>query len=291
MAEEKQYPRLVVGAFIFNDKNELFMISSVQWKGLYTVPGGKVEIDETLEEAVKREIKEETEMDLKNIKFISVSEGLGLYDNYTKPENHLVFVNYRAEAVNDDVIKLNEEGLKYKWLKPEDWLKGNNVAPTAREIIEKFFVNKNDKDGEENYKDKYLRALADYQNLIRQTARDKDDFAKYANERLLLEILPVYDNLKTSINFSDESAQGNGWLEGIKFVIKQFKDALNSLGVEEVKTVGEKFDHNKMEAVSEEETDNKKKDGMVAQELKAGYALNGKVIVPARVVVYKNNNS
>lgn len=134
---------------------------------------------------------------------------------------------------------------------------------------------------------KYKRALADYQNLIKQTAEEKASFVKYANEQLILEMIPVYDNLKTAINFSDDSAQGNGWAEGIKHVIKQLKEVLENNGIQEIKTAGEKFDHNKMEASEQEETDDEEKDDVVARELKPGYELNGKVIVPARVVVFR----
>lgn len=142
---------------------------------------------------------------------------------------------------------------------------------------------------EKKYKeleDKYKRALADYQNLTKQTAKEKQEFAKYANERFLCEILPVYDNLKMAIEHSDENNHDK-WLEGVKYVIKQFKTVLESAGVEEIKTVGEKFDHNTMEAISSEETDDKSLDGQVVREIKAGYKLNGKVIEPAKVAVYK----
>ena len=133
---------------------------------------------------------------------------------------------------------------------------------------------------------KYKRALADYQNLLKRTAQEKEEFAKYANEQLLYEMIPVYDNLKMAINHSN-GENNDSWLDGVKYVVKQFQDVLSGLGVEEVKTVGEKFDHNTMEAVENEETDNKKNDGLVAKELKAGYWLKGKVIIPAKVVVYK----
>jgi len=134
---------------------------------------------------------------------------------------------------------------------------------------------------------KYKRALADYHNLQKQTAKEKQEFAKYANEQLILEMLPVYDNLKTSMAHIDENTEKNGWAQGIKYVIKQFADALKNLGIEEINTEGEKFDHNTMEAVGQEETDDKRKEGNVAKELSAGYKLNGKVIKAARVSVYE----
>ncbi|MCK4540338.1 nucleotide exchange factor GrpE [Candidatus Parcubacteria bacterium] len=135
-----------------------------------------------------------------------------------------------------------------------------------------------DKEKYEDLNNKYRRALADYQNLLKRTAVENQEFIKYANERLLHEILPVYDNLKISLSHIDEEAQGNGWAEGIKYVVKQFKDVLNNLGVEEIKINGEKFDHNTMEAVEG-------KGEKVKKEIKAGYKLNGKVIIPAKVAV------
>ena len=133
---------------------------------------------------------------------------------------------------------------------------------------------------------KYKRALADYHNLMKQSAKEKMDFARYANEGLLRELLPVYDNLKTSLQHLPTDANKN-WSDGLGHVIKQFKTVLEDFGVKEIKTEQEKFDHSTMEAVEQVETDDKKLDDKVAKELKAGYLLNGKVISAARVSVYK----
>ena len=133
----------------------------------------------------------------------------------------------------------------------------------------------------EKYKeldDKYKRALADYQNLSKRTITEKQEFIKYSNERVLNEILPVYDNLKISLLHIDEKAQNSGWAEGIKYVIKQFKDVLSNLGVEEIKTIGKKFDPTIMDAVDG-------KGEKVKKEIKSGYKLNGKVIISAKVIV------
>ena len=126
--------------------------------------------------------------------------------------------------------------------------------------------------------EKYKRALADYQNLVKQTAKEKQEFVKYAHEQLLLEILPVYDNLKISFAHADESADQNGWLTGVKYIIKQFQDILRNLGVEEIKTIGRKFDPHTMEAMDG-------KGEKVKKEVKPGYKLKGKVIAPAKVIL------
>ncbi len=123
---------------------------------------------------------------------------------------------------------------------------------------------------------RYKRALADYQNLQKRSLEEKNDFAKYANENLLHEILPIYDNLKISLLHINEQTDQNAWAEGIKYVIKQFKEVLKNAGVEEIETEGKKFDLNTMEAVEG-------KGEKVKKEIKPGYKLNGKVIIAAKV--------
>lgn len=133
----------------------------------------------------------------------------------------------------------------------------------------------------------YKRALADYQNLVKHSNNEKIEFFKYSLEKFFLEILPIFDNLKMAISTLDEGEENNPWVEGIKYVIKQFRDTFLENGIEEIKTVGEKFDYNRMEAV--------KGDGdIVKKEIRPGYILNGKVIIPAKVVLFfkddpKNN--
>jgi molecular chaperone GrpE len=125
---------------------------------------------------------------------------------------------------------------------------------------------------------KYKRALADFQNLLKRTAEEKAEFAKFANEQLILEIIPVYDHLVISFEHIDESARNNGWGEGIKYVVKQFSDVLKNMGVEEIDPTGKEFDPRTMEAIEG-------KGERVKKTVKRGYVLKGKVIVPARVIL------
>lgn len=140
---------------------------------------------------------------------------------------------------------------------------------------------KADKDAKQNFQeleDKYKRALADYQNLLKRTAQEKQDFAKYANEQLILDILPVYDNLKISLEHINKETEKNSWVEGINFVLKQFTDILSNLGVEEIETKGKKFNPEYMEAIEGQGEKIKK-------QVKAGYRYKGKVIVPVAVIL------
>lgn len=133
---------------------------------------------------------------------------------------------------------------------------------------------------DESYENKYLRALADYQNLLKQTARDREDFVKYAVGDFLQDLLPVYDHLKLSLSGLSEEESKNPWAVGVAHVLKQFKDVLEARGVMEIKTVGEQFDYDTMEAIDGEGT-------LVKQEIVPGYKLNGRVIRPAKVIVSK----
>ena len=124
----------------------------------------------------------------------------------------------------------------------------------------------------------YKRALADYQNLVKSSANEKNEVLKYSLACFLTEILPIYDNLKTAINTLTPEEENNSWVEGLKFVIKQFQEVFSVNGVKEIKTIGEKFDYHKMEAIEGE-------GDVVIKEVRPGYTLNDKVIIAAKVTV------
>ena len=136
-----------------------------------------------------------------------------------------------------------------------------------------------------DWEDKYKRALAEHVNLLKTTAREKEEFRQFAQIRFVEQILPVYDNLKTSLIHSGE--EKSNWVQGVEYVVKQFADTLKQMGVEEIETAGKPFDHELMEAISEEESEDKKLIDTVARQISCGYKLNNRIIKPARVVVYK----
>ena len=153
----------------------------------------------------------------------------------------------------------------------------------------KASAGKNDEKNElAEMEHKYKLALADYQNLLKQTTKERTEIALYANEALILDMLPVYDNLKLSLfHFPQDGPQQ--WKVGLEHVVGQFKKSLEDNGMKEIETKNKKFDHSVMEAVKTIETDDEEQDEMVAEELKGGYKLHDKVLIPARVAVYKFN--
>ncbi|HEX7041995.1 MAG TPA: NUDIX domain-containing protein [Patescibacteria group bacterium] len=108
----KTYPEPVVGAFIINSQNKLFLMKSHKWKDKYVVPGGHIEIGEKIEEALIREVKEETNLKITSPEFICLWEFVEEEEFHDK--KHFIFLDYRVEAISDEII-LNEEGQEYIW--------------------------------------------------------------------------------------------------------------------------------------------------------------------------------
>jgi|GEM_PF-210731 len=267
-------PDVVVGSLIYNDQGEILLIKNPKFGDFWTIPGGHIELNEPAEEALRREIKEETGLKLKNIEPIWFGEGINPEFFYQK--KHFIFWSYLAELASGQITKSNEM-TEYLWVSPEK-AASLKLADSVKPLIEIYLERK--KDNHESWEHKYKRALADYQNLLKQTAKDRGEFIKYALGDFLFDLLPVYDHLKMSLVGLSEEESKNAWVEGVRHVLKQFKEVLNSNGIEEIKAVGEKFDHNTMEAI----------DGSgekVKQEIMPGYKLNGKVIRPAKVIVTK----
>ena len=128
-----------------------------------------------------------------------------------------------------------------------------------------------------DYKDKYLRALADYDNLLKRTANDRVAFVKYANEELIKELLTVLDGLEKAAEHIKD--------EGLTLVLKQLQDFLRKNGVSEI-TSNEKFDPTEMECV---ETGEGEKDEIIV--LNKGYKLYDKMIRPIKVKVVNKISS
>lgn len=190
---------------------------------------------------------------------------------------------YQVIGIATDKINKSEV-VVYKSLKDEKLYSRDKdnffgkVKNKKGEELDRFeFVEEGSEQGSE---EKYLRALADYQNLLRQTAKERSEFVKFAIEDFLHQILPVYDNLKLSLKNLSEEERQNSWVEGVSHVLNQFKSTLKDHGLEEIKTEGEKFNHDEMEAIEGS-------GDMVKKEVMPGYKLQGKVIRPAKVTVEK----
>ncbi|MBO4941357.1 MAG: nucleotide exchange factor GrpE [Clostridia bacterium] len=130
-------------------------------------------------------------------------------------------------------------------------------------------------------KDKMLRHAAEFDNFKKRTAKEREDIFSMAVCDTVMKILPVKDNLERAITADDSEG---GFKDGVKMILKQLDDALSDLGVEKIKTVGEKFNPEFHNAVMHEENENFG-ENTVSEELMSGYLCKGKVVRFAMVKV------
>jgi len=111
--KKQVFPEATVGALIFNPQGKLFLMKSHKWKGKYVMPGGHIELGEKMEEALIREIKEETGLIIYNIKFICFQEfifGKGFWK-----KRHFIFFDYSCQT-KFSKVKLNSEAQEHIWV-------------------------------------------------------------------------------------------------------------------------------------------------------------------------------
>jgi nucleoside triphosphatase len=131
---EQTFPEPCVGALIFNPAGKLFLMKSHKWHNRYVVPGGHIELGETMEQALKREIMEETGFVISDINFICFQEFI--FDNAFWKKKHFVFFDFACRASSANA-KLNSEAQEYVWVSVEDALK-LPVEPYTVNIINEF---------------------------------------------------------------------------------------------------------------------------------------------------------
>lgn len=135
--------------------------------------------------------------------------------------------------------------------------------------------------------DRMLRTQAEMDNLRKRTVRDVENAHKFALDTFVRELLPVIDSMELGISASDNSGGDiASFREGMDLTLKKFLDTLEKFGVSVVAPQGEKFNPEKHEAVSVQETDTVKP-GMVVTVMQKGYELNGRLVRPAMVIVAK----
>jgi nucleoside triphosphatase len=110
---EQQYPEPTVGALIFDPAGRLFLMKSHKWKDKYCIPGGHIELGERIEDAVRREVKEETNLDIRDLEFVSLQEAV--YDEDFWQPRHFIFLDFACRTDSTEV-KLNDEAEEYVWV-------------------------------------------------------------------------------------------------------------------------------------------------------------------------------
>ncbi|MDD5680654.1 MAG: nucleotide exchange factor GrpE [Candidatus Omnitrophica bacterium] len=142
----------------------------------------------------------------------------------------------------------------------------------------------------EALQDKYLRACAELENTKKRLEKEKTDSVRYANDVLILEFLPILDNLEIAEKHIKEAKDFKAVQEGVDMIQLQMQGFLKEIGVERIKTVGEKFDPHQHEVVEVVESE-EKSDGLIVEELKPGYRINGRLLRPAFIKIGKKKDN
>lgn len=133
--------------------------------------------------------------------------------------------------------------------------------------------------------DRLLRSAADFDNAKKRLVKEREDFLRFALEEVIHELLPVMDHLELALSHIDTSdAKAKGVRDGLVLVQKQFFSVLSERGLNRIHSIGKRFDPHLHEAVGHLVQPGEQ-EGMVLEEVLAGYQLNGKLIRPAKVKV------
>lgn len=176
-------------------------------------------------------------------------------------------VNDNLEAVKEEIQDQSEEDK-------------TNIEDGAKEL-----------DGLKNeleeYKSRFMRLSADFQNYKKRMEKERSDLYKFGSEKIVVDILPIIDNFERAIQASENKGEESAsFLDGVEMIFKQFIEMLNKHGVQEIESIEKEFDPNLHHAVMQEECE-ESESNMVTEVFQKGYTLNDKVIRPSMVKVSK----
>ena len=164
------------------------------------------------------------------------------------------------------------------------------VEQPATEDVESLKAQLEAKDKElAELTDKYLRALADFENARKRIRQQSEESAKIQKESVLRDVLPIVDNLERALEASRSTTDTKVIIDGVEMVVRSLLDFLRVHGVTPVNTIGQSFDPNRHEAVDHVETENHAPNTIVAEHHR-GYQIGDRTLRPARVSVAKGKS-
>jgi len=162
-------------------------------------------------------------------------------------------------------------------------------APEAADLAGKFKKLKAELKACQTERAEYLagwqRAKADYLNLKKEVEENRGEVAKWAKEGVLADLFSIADSFEMAFGNKEAWEQApENWRKGIEYIYNQLQTIFRDHGVEEINPkLGNKFDHNEQESIGTVPTENEKEDDEIAQVIKKGYKLHGKIIRPASI--------
>ena len=182
--------------------------------------------------------------------------------------------------INDENVDKNvvsEDNTESASAKADNSADEMTAEPTLEEQLEAA------KKEAEQYKDKYLRAVAEFDNYRKRTLKEKAELLLNGSEKAVCAFLPILDDFERAI--ADKTEDVNAIKEGMQIIFNKFNKTLESLGVKKIETEGKDFDVDFHEAVAMVPGMGDDKKGKVIDCVQTGYQLNDKVIRHAKVAV------
>lgn len=193
----------------------------------------------------------------------------------TNKENIEKNIEINDENVDKNVV--SEDNTENASAKADNSADEMTAEPTLEEQLEAA------KKETEQYKDKYLRAVAEFDNYRKRTLKEKAELLLNGSEKAVCAFLPILDDFERAI--ADKTEDVNAIKEGVQIIFNKFNKTLESLGVKKIETEGKDFDVDFHEAVAMVPGMGDDKKGKVIDCVQTGYQLNDKVIRHAKVAV------
>lgn len=185
--------------------------------------------------------------------------------------------NIKDEAINKEQKEQNTDTKEEQKIETKD-----------EKSEEKVDVQQKEPSFEEKYNelnDKYLRLSAEFDNYRKRTLKERMELIKSAGEDILVNFLPVMDNMQRAQKSAAESTDPEAVKEGINLIFKSLADFLTQRGIKEIDATGADFDTDLHEALTKIPAPDENLKGKVVDVIEKGYKLNDKVIRYAKVVV------
>jgi len=135
-------------------------------------------------------------------------------------------------------------------------------------------------------KDKWVRSVADVQNIRRRADRDKSDALKYGVTNFAREMVSVADNLRRALESAPEDLKDTDLIKGVDMTERELQSAFNKAGIKRIEALGQPFDHNLHQAMYEID-DASQSAGLVGQVMQNGYVIHDRLLRPSMVGVTK----
>ncbi|MGB3947348.1 MAG: nucleotide exchange factor GrpE [Bacteroidia bacterium] len=166
----------------------------------------------------------------------------------------------------------------------EEQVQAEDAAPT-QQIDEKDAKIAELQAKVDELNDKYLRLYSEFDNYRKRTAKERIELIQTAGEDVFKSMLPVVDDFERAIKSNADVTDVKAVTDGVSLIYNKLKNTLTQKGLEEMKSMGEVFNTDLHEAITNIPAPSDDMKGKVVDELEKGYSLNGKVIRFAKVVI------